>query len=117
MAKSKLKTVDEILGSLETEKKAITEKFRDIVKKTIPDATEIVRRRRITYVLNNKDFLSIRTAQSHVDLLFLCGAKCASHLLKGSGTGRDLRHVEVRNISGFDESELVRLLKEAERIS
>jgi len=117
MAKSKLKTVDEILGSLETEKKAITERFRGIVKNTIPDATEIVRRGRITYVLNNKDFLSIRTAQSHVDLLFLCGAKCASHLLKGSGTGRDLRHVEVRNISGFDESELVRLLKEAERIS
>ena len=117
MAKSKLKTVDEILSSLETEKKAMTEELRDIVKKTIPDATEIVRRRRITYVLNNKDFLSIRTAQSHVDLLFLCGAKCASHLLKGSGTGRDLRHVEVRNISGFDESELVRLLKEAERIS
>ena len=117
MVKSKLKTVDEILGSLETEKKAITEKFRDIVKKTIPDATEIVRRRRITYVLNNKDFLSIRTAQSHVDLLFLCGAKCASHLLKGSGTERDLRHVEVRNMSGFDESELVRLLKETERIS
>ena len=117
MVKSKLKTVDEILGRLEPEKKAITEKFRGIVKNTIPDAIEIVRRGRITYVLNNKDFLSIRTAQSHVDLLFLCGAKCASHLLKGSGTGRDLRHVEVRNMSGFDTSELVRLLKDVERIS
>ncbi len=117
MVKSKLKTVDEILGSLELEKKAITEKFRGIVKNTIPDATEIVRRGRITYVLNNRDFLSIRPAQSHVDLLFLCGAKCASHLLKGSGTRRDLRHVEVRNMDDFNESELVRLLKEAERIA
>jgi len=117
MVKSKLKTVDEILGSLELEKKTITEKFRRMVKNTIPDATEIVRCGRITYVLNNKDFLSIRTARSHVDLMFLCGAKCASHLLKGSGTGTDLMHVEIRNMSDFDETELARLLKEAERIA
>jgi hypothetical protein len=37
--------------------------------------------------------------------------------LKGTGTGRDLRHIEVRNMSDFDENELVRLLKEAERIA
>jgi len=117
MVKRKLKTVDGILDSLEPEKKAITEKFRHIVKNTIPDTAEIVRRGRITYVLNNKDFLSVRIAQSHVDLLFLCGTKCASNLLKGTGTGKDLRHVEVRNISDFNETELVRLLKEAERIA
>ena len=117
MVKRKLKTVDEILNSLEPEKKAITEKFRRIVKNTIPDAAEIVRRGKITFVLNNKDFLSVRTAQSHIDLLFLCGTKCTSNLLKGTGTGKDLRHVEVRNISDLNETELVRLLKEAERIA
>lgn len=117
MVKRRPKTLGEILGSLEPEKKEITEKFRCIVRNTIPDATEIVRRGKITYVLNDKDFLSIRTAQSHVDLLFLCGARCSSHLLKGRGSGRDLRYIEIRNMSGFDESELVRLLKEAERIA
>jgi Domain of unknown function (DU1801) len=117
MVKRKLKTVDEILDSLEPEKEAITEKFRRMVKNTIPDTAEIVRRGKITFVLNNKDFLSIRAAQSHVDLLFLCGTKCTSNLLKGTGTGKDLRHVEVRNISDFNETELVRLLKEAERLA
>jgi hypothetical protein len=117
MVKRKRKTVDEVLGSLEPEKREIAEKFRCMVKNTIPDATEIVRRGKISYVLHDKDFLLIRTAQSHVDLLFLCGTRCASHLLKGRGSGRDLRYVEMRNMSDFDEVELVRLLKEAERIA
>jgi len=117
MLKRRLKTVDEILDSLEPEKKTITEKFRRIVKNTIPGTAEIVRRGRITYVLNDKDYLSIRNDRSHVDLLFLCGGKCASHLLKGSGMGKDLMYIEVRNMSDFDESEIVRLLKEAERIA
>jgi hypothetical protein len=116
MVKSRKKTIDEILGSLESEKKEITEKFRRIVKNVIPVSTEIVKRGKITYVLNGKDFLSIRTTSSHVDLLFLCGTRCASQLLKGRGSGRDMKHVEIKNISDFDESELVRLLKDAERV-
>jgi hypothetical protein len=31
--------------------------------------------------------------------------------------GKDLMYVKVRNMSDFDESEFVRLLKEAERIA
>jgi hypothetical protein len=117
MVKRRLKTVDEILGSLEPEKKTITEKVRSIVKNTIPAAAEIVRRGRITYGLNDKDFLSIRNDRSQVDLLFLCGPTCSSRLLKGSGMGKDLMYIKVRNMSDLDESELVRLLKEAERIA
>ena len=117
MVKLNKKTVDEILSNLEPGRKEITEKFRSMVKNTIPDATEIVRRGRITYILNGKDFLSIRTAQSHVDMLFVCGTTCDSRLLKGNGMGKDLMYIEVRNMSDFDESELTRLLKEAERIA
>jgi hypothetical protein len=117
MVKRRTNTAGEILSGLEPRRKEITEKFRGMVKNTIPDAKEIVRRGRITYVLNGKDFLSIRTAQSHVDLLFVCGTTCESHLLKGRGSGRDQSHVEIRNMSDFDELELVRLLKESERIA
>ena len=117
MVKLRTNTVDEILSGLEPRRKEITEKFRCTVKSTIPDATEIVRDGRIAYVLNGKDFLSIRTAQSHVDLLFVCGTTCDSRLLKGRGSGRDQSYVEIRNMSDFDEKELVRLLRVSERIA
>jgi hypothetical protein len=117
MAKRRAKTVDEILSGVEPARREITEKFRSMVKNTIPDAIEIVRRGRITYVLNGKDFLSIRTTQSHVDLLFVCGTRCQSHLLTGRGSESEPRHVKIKNMSDFDESELMRLLKEAERIA
>ena len=117
MVKRRTNTLDEILSGLEPERKEITEKFRCMVKSTIPDATEMVRRGRITYVLNGKDFLSIRTTQSHVDLLFVCGTTCESRLLTGRGSESEPSHVKIKNMSDFDESELVRLLKEAERIA
>ena len=113
MVKLNKKTVDEILSNLEPGRKEITEKFRSMVKNTIPDATEIVRRGRITYILNGKDFLSIRTSQSHVDLLFVCGTTCSSRLLTGRGSVNEPSHVKIKNMSDFDESELIRLLKEA----
>lgn len=117
MVKRVAKTVDEILSNLEPGIKEITEKFRSMVKSAIPDATEIVRHGRITYVLNGKDFLSVRTTQSHVDLLFVCGTTCGSRLLTGRGSKNEPRHVKIENMRDFDESELTRLLKEAERIA
>ena len=117
MVKRRTNTVDEILNNLEPGRKEITEKFRSMVKNTIPEATEIVRRGRITYVLNGKDFLSIRTSQSHVDMLFVCGTTCDSRLLTGRGSESEPRHVKIKNMSDFDESELIRLLRESERIA
>ena len=117
MVKLNNKTVDEILSNLEPTRKEITEKFRFIVKNTIPDATEMVRRGRITYILNGKDFLSIRPTKAHVDMLFVCGTTCSSRLLTGRGSGKEASHVKIKNMSDFDETELVRLLKDAERIA
>ena len=117
MVKHRTNTMDEILSGLEPERKEVTEKFRSIVKNIIPEATEIVRRGRITYILNGKDFLSIRTTQSHVDLLFVCGTTCDSRLLTGKGSESEPSHVKIKNMSDFDELELIRLLKEAERIA
>ncbi len=117
MVKRVARTVDEILSGLEPGRKEITEKFRSMIKDTIPDATEIVRRGNITYVLDGKDILSMRIAQSHVDLLFVCGTRCQSPLLTGRGSKGEPRHVKIKNMRDFDESELVRLLKEAERIA
>lgn len=117
VVKRKLRTVDEILDRLEPEQKEVANKLRSTIRATVQEVTETVRRGRITYVLNDKDFLSIRPTKSHVDLLLLCSFRCESHLLRGTGTGRDLRHVEIRTMKNFDEPELIRLIREAQRIA
>ena len=117
MVKRFAKTVDEILSGLEQPRKETTEKTRSLIKSTIQDTTEIVRHGRITYVLNGKDLYSIRPTKSHVDLLFVCGTTCGSRLLTGRGSKNEPRHVKIRNMSDLDESELIRLLKEAERVA
>ncbi len=114
MVRYRKRTTDEILDGLEPENKEITEKLRQVVKSTIPDATETVRQGKITYVLNQKDFAAIRITQSHVDLLFLCGTACESHLLHGRGSVKDPRHVKINKLSELDNPEFKRLLKEAE---
>ena len=69
MVKRRTNTVEEILSDLEPGRKEITEKFRCMVKDTIADATEIVRRGRIAYVLNGKDFLSSPTLGTNITLV------------------------------------------------
>jgi hypothetical protein len=88
-----------------------------MVKNITPGATEIVRGGRIAYVLHGKDFLFIRPSQSHVELLFVCGTTCSSRLLTGRGSVGEPSHVTIKNMSDFNESELMRLLKDAERIA
>jgi len=117
MVRYRKRTTDEIMDGLETENKEITEKLRRLVKNTIPDATETVKHGKITYVLNQKDFVTIRITQSHVDLVFLCGTSCESHLLHGRGSAKDPRHVKINKLSELDDSEFKRLLKEAETIA
>jgi hypothetical protein len=38
-------------------------------------------------------------------------------LARARGSESEPRHVKIKNMSDFDESELIRLLKEAERIA
>ena len=117
MVKRIAKTVDEILSGLGPPIKETTEKIRSLIERTLPDVTEIVRRGRITYILNGKDLVSVRPTQSHVDLLFVCGTTCGSRLLTGRGSKNEPSHVKIRNMRDLDESELIRLLKEAERVA
>jgi len=117
MVKSKPKTIEEILGKFEPEQAAIAQKLRAIVKITLPGASETIRRGVITYVLNNKDFSTIRLFKDHVDLGLLVGTKLDSKLLKGTGTGKDIRHVKIISAKHVNEPEISRLLKEAAAIT
>jgi hypothetical protein len=112
MVKTKPKTADEILNKVEDDKKQMAERLRMFVKGTIPKAVETVRRGRLTYTLNGKDFAAIRLTKQHIDLLFMHGASLSSPHLKGQGTIIDPKHIEVFTFKNFDEAEATRLLKE-----
>ena len=113
MVKSKPKTTEEILTKLNPKQKEIAEKIRAIIKNVLPDIVEMVRRGKITYVLNGKDFANISLAKDHVDLDLVAGTKVGSDLLKGRGIGKDARHIKITTIKNIEEPEFTRLLKDA----
>ena len=112
MVKSKPKTADEIFSKVDDDKKAIAQSLRNFVKATLPKAVETVRRGRLTYTMNGKDFAGIRLTKQHVDLLFLRGSSLSSTRLKGQGTIGDPKHLEVYTMENFDQNEAKRLLLE-----
>jgi hypothetical protein len=116
VVKSKPKTVEEVLNKAQDKDKQVAYKLRLLVRSVVPKAAEIVRRGRITYTLNEKDFAAIRLTQRHVDLLFFGGERLSSSLLKGKGSIKDPRHVQVMNMKNFDQAEVTRLLKDAAAI-
>ena len=109
------RTVDEILSGLEPQQMEITQKLRALVKSTVPDVAETVRRGNITYLLSGKDFVWILQYKGHTDLEFFMGASLSSPLLKKRGEKEKreaVRHIEVKTVDKM-EPELIRLLKEA----
>lgn len=113
MVKSKPKTIEEILRKFDPEQTAIAERLRIIVKSTLPKASETVRRGVITYVVDGKDFATVHLYKNHVDLSLTSGAKIDDKKLKGTGTGKDLKHVKIVSSKTLNEAEITRLLREA----
>jgi hypothetical protein len=112
MVKSKPKTADEIFSKIDDDIKLIAERLRNLVKATLPKATETVRRGKFTYTLKGRDCVAIRLAKQHVDLLFMHGASLSSPHLKGQGTIDDPKRLEVATLKNFDERDAKRLLLE-----
>ena len=113
MVKTKPKTVEEVLKKAEDKDQQTAYVLRNLVRSVVPKALEIVRRGRITYTLNGKDFAAIRLTKAHVDLLFFGGQRLSSSQLKGKGDLNDPRHIQVTTLKNFDQAEATRLLKDA----
>jgi hypothetical protein len=111
----KQRTIDEILGSLEPAQKETMQNLRALIKSAVPETVEIVRQGKITYRLNDKDFVWISHYQNHVDLEFFMGASLDSDLLKSKGDAEKLDNVRLITVSHLDKlkPEITRLLKDA----
>jgi hypothetical protein len=105
------KTVEEILNTLDSQQREITEKLRTLIKNTLPTLEETVKRGSITYVLGDKNFVRIRNYKGHADLGFFNGDRLSSTLLKTRGRGTSWRHVEINALNNIDDPEIKRLLE------
>lgn len=112
--RAKGKSVDAIIKNLNPQKKALAEKLRAIVKKTLPNAEETIKWGNITYLLDGKNLAWLLFYRDHVDLGFFMGAKLRSRLLEGTGKG--LRHIKVRTPANINVPEFSRLLKQAAKL-
>jgi hypothetical protein len=109
------KDVDSIVKQLKPDQKKIAEKFRSIVKETLPDAVETVKWGNIMYVYNGQNLSWFLFYKDHADFGFFKGAQLKSKFLEGTGKG--LRHIKVRSLEGIDEAEFSRLLKDASKLT
>ena len=112
---AKQRTIDEILSTLEPAQKETIQNLRTLIKSTVPETVELVKQGKITYKLNEKDFIWISHYQDHVDLEFFMGSSLDSDLLKSRGeteTSKNVRHIAISNFDKL-KPEITRLLKEA----
>jgi len=109
------RTVEEILGSLNPTQKETVQNLRELIKNAVPETTEIVKNGKITFKLDDKDFVWISHFQDHVDLDFAMGASLDSGLLKSRGVAEKNENVRHMSIGNFDrlKPELTRILKQA----
>jgi hypothetical protein len=112
------RTIDEILGNIPPTQKETIQNLRVLIKNSVPETVEFVKNGKITYKLDDKDFVWISHYQDHVDVEFAMGASLDSNMLKTRGVAEkndNLRHISVGN---YDRAkpELAKLLKQAAAI-
>ncbi len=112
--KERIVDIEDTLNRLEPEQKELVQNLRALIRNAVPETLETVRRGLITYQLDGKDFVWIRSYRRHVDLEFFMGASLDSDLLKSRGKEKseNIRHVPVTDLEKV-RPEITRLLKEA----
>lgn len=109
-------TVDEILNDIPPRQRQIAEELRFIIRDAVPDAVEKVRKDKIVYAVEGKDFVFINPFKGHVDLDFMCGSRLISGSLKGRGRKTNVEHLEISSKEDINEEKLKKIIKEASKI-
>jgi len=96
------KTVDQYVGSLESDKAEILERLRTIVKEAAPDATELVKWGQPVYEDENGPFCFIKSFRDHVNFGFWRGVDMEDPKSLLVGKGDKMRHVKVASVDEID---------------
>ncbi|MDQ3012970.1 MAG: DUF1801 domain-containing protein [Acidobacteriota bacterium] len=112
--------VDQLLGSYDAVIKEIALSARDLISKLIPKAEEKVYFgwRIISFSLNAEmsgQFSSVGPGKKYVNLYFMQGTSLDDPKGLLEGTGKNMRHVKIREVSGLKNAALKELIKTAAR--
>ncbi len=107
--------VDAYISKVDPKLRSQFEELRSLVKKALPGVPEAIKWNVPYYTFNGVGVASIAEYSRHVNLYLMYGAQISSTLLEG--TGRGMRHVSVEPSADIDETEVIRILKEAGKLT
>ncbi len=92
-------TADDLLGLQTPEVRALTQRLRDLMRETAPEAEETPQKgwKTLSYRTGRGIFAFIAPHKAHVDLGFYEGADLPDPEGVLEGTGKKLRHVKIRS--------------------
>ena len=113
---SKPKTVDQYVAQLGSERQAVMQAIRKLVKQVFPQVEESISPwGGPTFALDGKELIWIGNYKNHTNFGFFHGSQLESPLLEG--TGKNFRHIKIQQPTDIDGAELTRLLKAAKKIA
>jgi hypothetical protein len=104
--------VDEVLAALPDEVRPIAAALRALVRARAPELSETLKWGNPVWV-GNHDAVSLMMFAHHVNLGFFRGADLARKFPEIEGTGKNLRHVKVPDLSAARRPVLGRILRAA----
>jgi len=112
--------VDQLLGGYDAGVREIALRARDLIAKLVPKAEEKVYFgwRIISFSLDGKmsgQFCSVSPGRNYVNLYFMQGASLDDPKGLLEGTGKNMRHVKLREVSGLKNAALKELIQTAAR--
>lgn len=105
--------VDTYIERAPKEQQSLLRKLRNLIDQAVTKAEEQVKWKQPVYAFQGKDFASIKSTDSHIQLEFLDfdHLEDPQGLLKG--TGNRMRHVRIESEEDIDDVVLTGMLQQA----
>ena len=104
--------VSEYIEKAPENHREILTKLRDLIAAKSPEATEGFKWSRPVYGLE-KDFCYLNYSQKHVNLGFFNFEKINDTQGLLEGTGKQMRHIKIKNLENLDEDYLGKMIQQA----
>jgi hypothetical protein len=106
------KTVDEYVKGLEDWQAEIISNLRDLVLEAAPKAIEVFKWNQPVYEWNGP-FVYIKAFKNHINFGFWRGVDLPDPEGVLSGTGKKMRHIQLRAVEDIDRDQLQRFVRSA----
>ena len=100
--------IDEYIEKQKSPQKEICVKLRKIILKAIPDVKEEMRWGVPSYDKGKFYFVGLKT---HVNLGFSLKGLTKEETALFEGTGKTMKHIEIRSLKEIDEKKIIKLIK------